>query len=151
MSSDPSALNPNALGGWGPTDIQGQLHKAVVDISSAQILALNTTPVELVPAVPGMVIEPVLYRVQFFQGTQNYGNGGAVSVKWGTNVSNDSLLNGLLTLGVNTYQSVRAASFSFIPSAGYPGKALNLGTGPQFTGGDGTLRIVTFYRLISVQ
>lgn len=154
MGNDPYTLNENALGGWGsPSSSEGRLRRSIVDISSAQILALHTTPVQLAAGVAGMIIEPELYRVQFLQGTVSYSGGGSIQVKWGASVvTNDTLLNGIPINGANTYQTTRSVSFSLIPSSTVIGQPLNLaGSAPtQFLTGNGTLRIWTYYRLIPV-
>jgi hypothetical protein len=56
---------------------QTDIRRASIDLTSAQLLALNATPVQIVPAPGvGFKIVPILCIVDFFGGTIAYTNGG---------------------------------------------------------------------------
>jgi hypothetical protein len=88
---NPAVNVPDASGQVGPVFAQGAagafgLQFAEITLSSAQLLALLTVPVPIVPAPPaGFRIVPLYFKIIFTGGTVAYTDaGGAVSFNAGT-------------------------------------------------------------------
>jgi hypothetical protein len=116
-------------------------------ISSAEILALNTTPKELVPA-PGAG-KVLTYRGGLFiqdYGIATYANGAVLIVKQenasGVAVS-DSIAASLLTTAADRiHSSIPIAGVALVAN-----KALVLTTATAFITGDGVLRFKVFFAI----
>lgn len=154
-------LNPNFVGGQPGPDFavgpQGSIGLQVADItlSSAQILALQTTPVTIVPApgVAGWTINPILFILRLLAGSAAYTDvGGAVSFSIGT-ASQALASNGVFLTTVSPNRAIqRIAGFSATDTAANPptddNAPLNISKATNnFAAGNGTMHITVYYTI----
>ena len=125
-----------------------------IDLTSAQILALETTPVTLVPAPGvGFQIIPLFIICYFFGGSVAYTNaGGAVNVKVGATMLQALAEQFITTVSPNrtVSKTTFAGSATLSSSAGNPPDSdnapltINKITN-QYAAGNGTARFVSYY------
>lgn len=128
--------------------------KNVVDISSAQVLAMYTSPVLLVPS-PGankiIFVHDVFIEYAF--GGVAYANGSGISIQYTGSLPGDSILNS----NINPQGS--ASDFGGDPGVpfqtfGAIESYINQGVcastvNNNFTGGNGTFRVSIFYTIVA--
>jgi hypothetical protein len=94
ISANVTAANLSALTGGEETDLHSHAASgggsgaqvATITLSTAQLLALHTTPVTLVAAVPGSVLAPIALMLRSTEGSIAFdgeGSGNALRVKAG--------------------------------------------------------------------
>ncbi len=150
------ALNQGTKGPFkvGRLAIRGNiLAVARVDLSSAQILALNATPVELVPA-PGagniISVEEILFKM--IRTATAYAAGGALEFRYtngsGAKVTADVAASVVTTGGAGTeYNIVRGVTTSLTPVAN-SNIVIDNATA-AFTTGTGTAVVWVKYRILT--
>lgn len=118
-----------------------------VAITSAEILAMNTTPKELVAAVPGSVIEFLSAVVILDHGGTDYTTNGDLSVETGTTGTtlSDTIAGADLLLA--SADAVRVVQALSADAQLDPGESIVLavGTGDP-AAGNGVLRVKVAYR-----
>lgn len=127
------------------------LQLAIVQITAAQLLGMNTTPIVLVPAgssakgngIPQTIsIAQILFR--YLQGGVAFAGGAALTVQHaGGNALCNSVPATLLTN--NTSSDVIR---NFIDAVGTPNSAVTLTTATAFTGGTGTMIAYVWYSIV---
>ena len=127
-------------------EIDNAIYVAEVALTSAQIKALNTTPVEVVAAAgAGTVLELVGAVVIFDYGTTQYASGGDVVLEEETSGTDLSS-----TVGAAVIQAAADSLTSVTPVAATltanKGIFVTCATG-DFTTGDGVIRIKASYRV----
>jgi hypothetical protein len=137
------------------SSLRQDLQRLSIDLTSAQILALFTTPVQIVPAPPaGFRIVPVLIEILFTGGSVAYldGGGGAVTFALGAAGPTQALASNavfLVTVSPNRRTQI-------IPWAGDTDTAGNPPTSDavalfiqkataNFTAGNGTARVNVYF------
>lgn len=116
-----------------------------ISLSSAQIKALHTTPVEVLAAVPDKVIAVTNTLFEYVFGTTAYTGGGNVTLtERGLNVSNNTATQALLQGGASfVYQGNNNNNVAT------KGAALMItAAGADFAAGDGTAELYVLYRLV---
>ena len=138
-----NAINSTYLG----TDI---LQHVQVQLSSAQILALNATAVQLVASVGGKIIVPVQISLKITGGSATYAAGSTVQAQWHTGPV--AAINTIAAAffqaanGVAAYQERNAIDATL--AAGNVNDPLELkATGAAFTTGNGVGVVDVWYRL----
>ena len=128
-------------------------------LSQADIFALDTTPVNLVPAIPGKSIALIGFFETYLYGTATYTTTGAVAqVRYGS-VSGGSqplgtteLVTSLISAkAVSQFKTVDPASVAAVALTTVKGLGLFLiatTTGFAATGGDGSIEIDVEYQVI---
>lgn len=150
-------LLTKAFGALGPDFIQ-QLqsmfqmdYRTDIVLTSAQILALQTTPVTLIPAPgAGLMLVPETIVLRMLGGTQYTDAGGAVSFSVGT--MSTALAANTIVTGPNgaTQRSQQVLGFTGTSTAAAPPTNENASLTIQkatnnFAAGTGTLHITVFY------
>lgn len=157
---NPATWNSLVGGQGGPGNAQGPqgcvgLQVADVTLTSAQILALQTTPVTLVPApgLAGWTINPVLFILRLLAGSAAYTDvGGAVSFVIGS-ASQALASNGIFLVTVAPNRAIqRLSGFSATDTAGNPptddNAALTISKATNnFAAGNGTMHITVYYTI----
>lgn len=136
---------------------EDKIRTATVSLSSADILALNTTPKELIPT-PGVgkiiIVDEAIYS--FTAGTQ-YANGNDVKIRYsGTSV--DCLTyggtNAMITSASSSIKQVGQASGTMSIAANIlttgDNKAIDLTVSTAFITGTGTLKVFIKYRILTL-
>lgn len=130
--------------------------KNVVDVSSAQVLSMYTTPVLLVPS-PGAnrVIFVHDFFVEYAYGGTPYANGSGFSLQYGSAGSGAGLVN----FNSNINPNGSASDFggdpgvplqNFYPVTDYINQGIYASTSiNNFTAGNGTFRVTIFYTIIA--
>jgi hypothetical protein len=130
------------------------LKTAVVQLSSAQILAMSVTPVSLV-AAPGtgktISVEEIIFKM--VRTATAYANGGALEFRYtnasGAKVSADVAASVVTTGGAGTeYNIVRGVVTSLTPVAN-AAVVINNATAPFITG-TGTAVVSVKYRIVTL-
>jgi hypothetical protein len=127
-----------------------------VTISSAQLLALHSSPVQLLPPPPaGTFINPLRVVVRYnYGGTAYAGTVGVLQLIMGTAAPLNGVLATLNTANIGaTASSVEVTGLSTAPVSAAPppastfdGQALNIWhTTGNATTGNGTLRVTVYY------
>ncbi len=146
-------------GASGPlTPEQEMLFTATRILTSAEILALHTTPVTLVPA-PGAnkVINGVAFWLRFLPSTLAYAGGSAIGVYYSGDLANklDDIgiaASMLANLDKQMQQYGILESAGQVTSANAINKAVVLKlTGAAFTTGNGQLQISFAYYVLTTQ
>jgi len=123
---------------------------AKVDITSAEILALNATPIELIPAQgadQAIIVDEIIAFNKY--GTATYALDGAVNAKY-TDGSGDAVVSALAEAwGEATADAVaKAVAVGVAPVANAPVVLFAESADP--TTGDGTFSIYVSYRVIDI-
>lgn len=141
--------NEDGVGGW--VEAGGLLHKTIV-LDDEAILALDTTPVELVEAVAGFIILPTLIVTQF-SGTPYDENSAAIrfyvgpswsASDWGEPIVNVVVVDGRIVVLDFTSAGTDGPSNA---AASFGPCAIDSVGGP-LTDGPGTLTVDTWYVLL---
>lgn len=129
-----------------------------VSITSAQLLALRATPVEVIPAVTGKIIQFIAAHLQMIFGTVAYTeNSGTCNLGFkytngsGVQVNETVEATGFVDQVVNAYTQARQKLDPIVLSAGCLSQALvlqNVGSAEMITG-DGVLKIKILYAVQS--
>ena len=154
-------LNPSFVGGQaGPAYAQGPqgcvgLQVNDTTLSSAQILALLTTPVTIIPApgLTGWMLIPQEFIIRLLGGSAAYTDvGGAVSFSIGS-ASQALASNGIFLVTVTPNRAIqRVVGFGATDTAGNPptddNAPLNISKiTNNFAAGTGTCHITTYYTI----
>ena len=150
-------------GATGPTGPSGAslVQTVTVTLTSAQILALNTTPVDVLAGVPGHEIMPISVMWKYNVGTILYGQSGSYLELFP--IAASSALGPCSTIGKcypqfvwGQYLITSANSVTFTSNS-YDGEQTLTGTlgsdwyvalDGAWTGGDGTIQITILYQVI---
>lgn len=144
----------DGLGGSTVNTQQVSLLRAVsVDITSAQLLALFTTPIEIVAAPDsGFMLEFVSATVIYKAGATPYTIGSAtnLAVKYtdgsGTTVSATQAVTGMIDQATNQIRMIPGVATAFTPATAAKFVLTLAGANPS--AGDGTLTVKVFYRVL---
>jgi hypothetical protein len=132
--------------------------ETIVNISSAQILAMGTTPIELLPA-PGVDkyydIDKIV--LEYTHVTTGYNNGGILinnlgGSAWSLTVSNEFLdwgNNTFIICDTNSISQVDLNSGTIVLNPNDINIALTLSSNSNPTDGDGTLRVKIYHKTIT--
>lgn len=132
------------------------IRTSTVTLSSADILALNTTPKELLPA-PGvgkvLILDQIVYSYTY--GTTQYTGGGIIrpvwrggtTAVWGTGVTGELAV--ALMQAASSYIGIRCQSAVSIAQLENTAIDLYAATG-DFATGDGTLKVFIKYRILTL-
>jgi hypothetical protein len=133
------------------------IFKSVVNVSSAQILSMYTTPVLLVPAQGShkfIFVHDVF--VEYARGATSYSNGSGVSFQYGNAGSDTSTTifmssNIDLTGAASDFAGDPVIPFTTFGSlSDWLNQGIYVGTSVNsFINGDGTLRIEVFYTIVT--
>lgn len=124
-----------------------------VTLTSAQILALNATPVTIVPApAAGMIIVPIGIYVQYNFNTIAYTGGDRLFFFYAgagnTGVAPE--LDGLVTAPASSSHGFSAGASVGVGHLGDDTASAILVQGIAYAAGNGTLKIVTYYQIVPV-
>ena len=120
-----------------------------LDLTSAQILALNTTPIQLLPApnagcmwVLGKLIMSYTYSTAAYS--------GSADIYYGTTSAGQATSSGLGTLIANTSSHVTVASYApAVAATAVLNQPLYVASGSNPSAGSGTVKIyVTAYQIV---
>ena len=137
-----------------PMQAQSGLRKAVVSISSAQILAMNVTPVVVIPAPgPGLVIVPITAYIVYNFKTTAYASAAS---NWLTtfngNVGNLALstqsINVVLTAGTSEVRQGFTQGSSILTFASCVNLPVTVSLSSAATLGDGTITFTIYYDVV---
>ena len=124
---------------------------ASLDITSAQVLALNTTPLTIVPAVSGYAIEAVSASVKVTYNSTPYATNTDINVVC-SGATQSQLKDNVLAASVSTVRKLLPASgLSATDTQLISNAALlvSVGTGDP-TAGNSPIKVFVNYRLIPV-
>jgi hypothetical protein len=141
--------------------VTGQVSTAVVTLTAAQVVAMYTTPVQLVAAITGSTIMPIKAQVAIAStGHTAFSSGGAAIIQWGntTHGGGTQAMTGTIAAGNITSASNSNFSLSGLGdvtttvTTGAGGLGLFLSNATQvFAGGTGsTLVVVLSYVVVPV-
>ena len=142
-----SGLNTGAIGEFS----------SVTTLTAAQVLALNATPVQLLPA-PGanlaIVLRAVLLELLF--NTTAYTNGGGANIQFLANATvvsdvTQANFNGLITATANSILLVDSPFINTVlAKANLVNQPLNVNLTAALTAGNSPLQISTFFSVVPV-
>jgi len=147
-----AAYSSDGVGGWYQFDILSTAAEVRVALSSAQILALNSTPVQIVPA-PGLakVVIAESIALQMTTTATQYANGGALEFRYtnasGAKVSADIAAAVVTAAAGTSYTSVAGVTTS-LTNVVNSGIFVNCATAPFITG-TGTGIISCKFRVVA--
>lgn len=130
-----------------------QVYKTVkVTLSSAQILDLFTTPIELVPAVTGKLLVPQFFFQKYNHVSSAYTISGLFRIGLGTPNFGFGAFTPVI-IGLDNAQGLNNISYAQSTSGlEFQGKAIVVGaTSANPTGGDGNLELHLTYLEITLQ
>lgn len=137
-------------------DPAGGTFNSQVTLTSAQILAMNATPVQIIaaPAANKAIIINRIWNAYHF-GTAQYAAGGAIGLEWGNTaaLAGPAASNTLAAATFNAYAASNA--FDLTPDgtdtlANIMGKGVFMSNGTAaFTTGDGTLTVNVNYSIVT--
>jgi hypothetical protein len=139
------------------TNNRPAMFASTVSLTSAQILALGTTPVTLVPAVAGQIIVPFDMACRLTYGAATYVEAGSARVfvsattysaaGWGSQVNGFPIAQTATCASlVNLDGALLADPEALTKLTGNP---LRLDESAAVTVGDGTVKITTYYALFT--
>lgn len=146
-------LTPTSFALIGSSDIDpGLLQKATVALSAANILAMNGTPVPILPALAAgqvLVIDQIV--VQFKAGSTQFASGGAVTFQYhGTSVNPHAGNVPAATINsASSSNNVLAPPSAVIQPPTATGLEITNGTG-AFTTGNGTAIVTVYYSILTL-
>ena len=122
-----------------------------VNLTSAQMLSINTTPVQLVP-YPGYnnIIVPIGYVVDYTFGTTAYATASSFSIMEGS--STIASLRNTINQGssfISEFQFSANSTTTNYNATLLANNELNITATVNPTSGDGTFKVTVFYRIIS--
>ena len=130
----------------------GKVFEKEVSLTSAQILAMNATPIELIAAPgPGKIIEFVSAVLFLDHGGTDYANGGNIVVR--SSSAAQVTVSGTLTsaasinLAHDNYAMIEALNAAIMLAAEVD-EALELYSDTDHITGNGTARIKVTYRIL---
>lgn len=140
----------------------GAVQIATVTVSSAELLALGSAPVQLIAAPgAGKIIAPFMFVLQYKFGTTAYtlaAGDPSLSIYPAAAGPNQGPVgfgaSGLVTATVNTLVYESDAISNNIPRTNWENQAWNLGLGDAgrpLTLGDGTLVVTVFYAVVNLE
>ena len=142
-----SGLNTGAIGEFS----------SVTTLTAAQVLALNATPVQLLPA-PGanlaIVLRAVLLELLF--NTTAYTNGGGANIQFLANATvvsdvTQANFNGLITANAGSILLVDSPFINTVlAKANLVNQPLNVNLTAALTAGNSPLQISTFFSVVPV-
>lgn len=123
-----------------------------VKLTSADILALNSTPKLLIPAVPGKLLSLNFIHQRYVHATTAYTANGNGQIRYGSGVNNTASQFGLAISNPDTFYGYVGALISNLTWTDYVGQSVFLSTtgGTNPTGGDGTLDLFIEYTEIPI-
>jgi len=125
-----------------------------VNISSAQIKALFSSPVTLITGVAGQIVDLISVVAVFNYGTVQYTAGGATRIKeetTGTLYSSTQVLSATQINGTADVVVTQIGRGSTNALVSTPGKGILLNAETQnFATGDGTIDVHLLYRMVTV-
>jgi hypothetical protein len=148
-------------GGGGGGGAGGAVQIATVTVSSAELLALATTPIQLIAAPgAGKVIAPFMFAMQYKAGSTPYtlaGGDPELSIypaAAGPNLGPVGFnATGLVTAAVDTVAYQADAASTNIARTNLDDQPWNLGLGDRgrpLTLGDGTLVVTVYYAILAL-
>lgn len=135
---------------------QSSVKVARVTLSSAQVLAIKTTGVNVVPAPgTGLAISPVLWTINYTFNTTPYTDGGgSLGLFWGTGgvgVGATITTAGFWDQSVSRYAQANAFSRGAVSDSQVANKPATVQqTTANPTGGDGTVTVTVAYMVVPV-
>jgi hypothetical protein len=129
----------------------GAFQTATISLSSAQILGMFVTPVQIVAGVAGQIVELIDVAGQFTNGGTQYADGGNIELREETSAT---ILTGILftTAEINGAAVVIKSTTSQITNkVRTSGKGIYISNASgAFTTGTGTLKIYVSYRMVKL-
>jgi hypothetical protein len=126
----------------------------VVEVSSAELLAINSSPIEIIPAPgAGKIVVPVSTVVFYYFGSVPYDNVSSPNLYWGP-YSNSNSLNSLFGFAnVVVAESDKFSQYAGDAGYGYPldqiiNAPIVLADSANWINGDGTLKFLVTYNTI---
>lgn len=128
------------------------MQQRTITLTSAQLLALGATPIQLVPAPGvGIYLTPIAVSSVLHFGTIAYAAGSAVNCYIGTKANGNSIPAATaahVNSAANSIEQLTGAPVTGTPDvqANIENAALNISSsGAEFTTGDGTLTVTVYY------
>ena len=122
-----------------------------VNLSSADILALWSTPKVLVPAQGvNTVILPVQYMISFTANTTPYANGNGLEIGFLGNLIISALPSSILTDGIDNLREIDPFSYANYMSGINQDLTLFQSATTPFINGDGTAKVFITYQTITL-
>ena len=139
-------------GGGGSSTIAAH----TVTLSSAQILALGTTPITIVPAVNGQIIVPLYVASRLHFGTVAYTEAGQPRLFVGATIGAagwGSIIGGMLNLTATADSALYVGTGQLEADSETLARLTNVPLSVDETGavtdGDGTVDVTTLYYLLT--
>jgi len=124
-----------------------------VSLSSAEILALNTTPKVIVLALgDGKIIQPISFVARYIFGTTSYTTNVSLQLRYSGVTGNLTSSSFIALPNSAILRQIPTANLTFTPSTGLPdNKSLIVDiSGGNPVAGDGTLDIYVTYAIITL-
>ena len=126
---------------------------AEVTLSSGQILAMHTTPVEVIPATGANTMIRVLsITASITFNSIQYAGGSSVSLVYsGGSVSAiTALSNSLIASAVDSVQSTSIIDLGVLSKSSYDNLGVDIKTGLAFSAGDSEVKILSSYIVMDI-
>lgn len=132
----------------------GQVRTAVVTLSNAQVLAMFTTPVQIVAAQGlGTVVNVISMLLENVDGGVAYGGGGAIQLSYGSGLTTPASVTvaaTFLTSPTVTQVITAAGALATAAASAVVNKAVNITNATAvFTTGTGTVKVVVNYTVVT--